>query len=119
MQKLRIGSVDYTIESVPKLHERYHLFGQVTYKDTHIQIDESLSQTRANEAVIHEMLHAILFEAGYMEQDEDLVNRTASVLTQVLRDNDFGFMRGESESERFERSLKESINEARGGVYER
>lgn len=89
----RIGSVDYTVELVPKLHHLYDLFGQVTYDDTHIQIDADLSPSRINDVLIHELLHAIFFQAGFVEQDEDTINRVAHVLAQVLRDNDFGFMR--------------------------
>lgn len=89
----RIGGNDYTVEIVPKLVERHCLFGQVTYKDTHVQIDDSLSPSRTNETLIHELLHAVLFEAGYEEQDEELVQRAANVLHGMLRDNDFGFIR--------------------------
>lgn len=90
----RVGGNDYKIKVVPKLYERHSLYGQVTYKDTHIQIDDSLSNTRTNECLIHELTHAMLFEAGYInDQDEDLVQRLASVLHCVLRDNDFEFIR--------------------------
>jgi Zn-dependent peptidase ImmA (M78 family) len=93
----RVGGIDYSVEIVPKLYEKHSLYGQVTYKDAHIQIDDSLSKNRENEVLVHELLHAMLFEAGYMEQDEELVNRLASVLHQVLRDNDFSFVRGEAD----------------------
>jgi hypothetical protein len=90
--KFRVGGIDYTVELVPQLVERHNLYGQVTYKDSHIQIDDSLSLTRTNEVIIHELTHAIFNEAGYVEQDEEMVRRIASVLHQVLRDNDFGFV---------------------------
>jgi hypothetical protein len=41
----------------------------------------------------------MLFEAGYDEQDEEQVRRLGNVLTQVLRDNNFDFMRDEDEEE--------------------
>lgn len=94
----RVGSVDYTVEQTPKLYHLYNLFGQVTYDDTHIQLEASMSQSRTNEVLVHELLHAIFYEAGFEEQDEDMINRVAKVLTQVLRDNDFNFIR-EEESE--------------------
>lgn len=96
-KSFRVGGVDYTVEVVPNLYHRYELFGQITYNDTHIQIEENLSEARSHEVLVHELLHGILFEAGYMEQDEELVRRVASVLHQVLRDNDFGFMRGDGD----------------------
>ena len=91
----RVGSVDYTVELVPKLYHLYERFGQVTYDDTNIQLDAGMSPTRLNDVLIHELLHAIFAEAGFDEQDEDTINRVGHVLAQVLRDNDFGFMRGE------------------------
>jgi hypothetical protein len=60
------------------------------------------------------LLHACLFEAGYDEQDEEQVRRLGNVLTQVLRDNDFGFMRDEETEAR--RSDIE-INEALEALY--
>lgn len=90
--KIRVGGIDYTIEMVPQLAERYNLYGQVTYDDSHIQIDDSLSLTRTNEIIIHELTHAIFYEAGYKDHDEELIDRISSVLHQVLRDNDFGFV---------------------------
>jgi hypothetical protein len=92
----RVGEIDYSVEVVPQLYERHQLYGQVTYKDAHIQIDDSLAKDRANETLIHELLHAMLFEAGYYDQDEELVKRLAAVLHQVLRDNDFSFVRGDA-----------------------
>ncbi len=37
--------------------------------------------------LIHELTHAMLQEAGYKEQDEDLVTRFSIILHQVLIDN--------------------------------
>lgn len=90
--KIRVGGIDYTVELVPKLAERHNLYGQVTFGDSHIRIDDSLSLTRTNETLIHELTHAIFFEAGYDDHEEEMVRRIASVLHQVLRDNDFGFV---------------------------
>lgn len=98
----RVGSVDYTVELVPKLQHLYDLFGQVTYDNTHIQIDAGLSPSRINDVLIHELLHAVFSEAGFREQDEDTINRVGKVLAQVLRDNDFGFMRDNNNEEESE-----------------
>jgi hypothetical protein len=97
----RIGAVDYTVELVPKLAHLHEVLGQVSYDDTNIQLEADMSPARCNDVLVHELLHAIFFEAGYGEQDEDTINRVGHVLAQVLRDNDFGFMR-KSEHEREE-----------------
>lgn len=93
-----VGSIDYTVEEVDGLHSKYELFGQVTYADGRVEIDSQLSQARKHNVIVHELLHAMFFEAGYDEQDEELVRRLGNVLTQVLRDNDFSFIsEGEAE----------------------
>ncbi|QHZ45870.1 hypothetical protein [Bacillus sp. NSP9.1] len=89
----RVGGVDYSVELVPDLNRLHQLWGQVTYQDTNIQIEKGLSPSRINNVLIHELTHAIFNEAGFMEQDEDVINRVAAVLHSVLRDNDFGFVR--------------------------
>lgn len=89
----RVGGVDYSVELVPDLNRLHQLWGQVTYQNTNIQIEKELSPSRINNVLIHELTHAIFNEAGFMEQDEDVINRVATVLHSVLRDNDFGFIR--------------------------
>jgi hypothetical protein len=93
----RVGTLDYRVTETPDLLRKHDLFGQVTYDDGLIEIEPTLSEQRKHNVIIHELLHAALFEAGYDEQDEEQVRRLGNVLTQVLRDNDFGFMREEEE----------------------
>ncbi|MEK4178541.1 ImmA/IrrE family metallo-endopeptidase [Aeribacillus sp. FSL K6-1121] len=93
--KFRIGCVNYEVKEVDELREKYSLYGQVTYDDCTIEIDADLSKERKHNVIAHELLHAMFFEAGYDEHDEDLIRRVGNVLAQVLRDNDFGFMRTE------------------------
>lgn len=67
--------------------------GACFYANTEIQILEDLSDERKNSVLVHEMTHAIFYEAGFGEQDEDMVNRVANVLCQVLKSNDFSWMK--------------------------
>ena len=97
-KSIRIGPVDYTVTLIDDLHDRgEELFGQVTYGDALIRIDSAPSEGRKKNILVHEMIHAMLYEAGYDEQDEDLVRRLSNVMAQVLRDNDFGFMKEDDE----------------------
>jgi hypothetical protein len=107
--KFRVGSVDYHLLEVPNLYRKYELFGQVAFDTCEIEIDADLDQIRKHNVIIHELLHAALFEAGYDEQDEEQVRRLGNVLTQVLRDNDFGFMRDEDEEESETRKALEAL----------
>ncbi|WP_061564943.1 hypothetical protein [Heyndrickxia coagulans] len=95
----RVGSNDYTIEMVNGLVRRHDLAGQVGYDDNVIKIDDALCKSRMHEVMVHELTHAMFEEAGYADDDkigsEDEVNRLGKVLHGMLRDNDFGFIRGE------------------------
>lgn len=94
---IRVGSVDYTVNVVKGIGDKYNLFGQVVYGDTSVDIDAALSEQRQHNVLVHELVHAMMFEAGIEDQDEDLVNRLGHVLHGVLRDNDFGFIRDEGD----------------------
>ncbi|UTR05177.1 ImmA/IrrE family metallo-endopeptidase [Alkalihalobacillus sp. LMS6] len=91
---IRVGSVDYVVSTQKDIYEQgVHLAGQVVYPQTAIMVDEEMSPSRKDNVLIHEITHAIFNEAGYNEQDEDLINRVGNVLHGMLRDNDFGFIR--------------------------
>jgi hypothetical protein len=97
--RFRVGTIDYTVTETSDLLRKHDLFGQVTYDDGLIEIEPLLCEQRKHNVIIHELLHTCLFEAGYDEQDEEQVRRLGNVLTQVLRDNDFGFMRDKTETD--------------------
>jgi hypothetical protein len=95
--KFRVGALDYHVKETQGLFHKHELFGQVTFDDGMIEIDSSLCEQRKHNVIIHELTHAIFFEAGYDEHEEEMVRRLGNVLTQVLRDNDFDFLREEEE----------------------
>jgi hypothetical protein len=88
-KQIKVGGAVYTVNEVEGLMRKLSLFGNVDFSDCIIQIDADLSEERKEQTIIHEMMHAIHFEAGYDPegQDEDLINRTANVLHQVIVDN--------------------------------
>jgi hypothetical protein len=88
-KQIKVGGAIYTVNEVDGLMRKLSLFGNVDFSDCIIQIDADLSEERKEQTIIHEMMHAVHFEAGYDPegQDEDLINRTANVLHQVIVDN--------------------------------
>ena len=64
---------------------------QVLYAETTIDIEPSMSESKKEQVFVHELVHAIFNEAGYDEQDEEMVNRLSIVLYQVLKQNDLKF----------------------------
>jgi Zn-dependent peptidase ImmA (M78 family) len=88
-KQLKIGGAIYTVNEVDGLLRKLNMYGNVDFSDCIIQIDADMSEERKEQTIIHEMMHAVHFEAGYNpeEQDEDMINRTANVLHQVIVDN--------------------------------
>jgi Zn-dependent peptidase ImmA (M78 family) len=88
-KQIKVGGTIYTVNEVDGLLRKLSMYGNVDFSDCIIQIDADMSEERKEQTIIHEMLHAVHFEAGYNpeEQDEDMINRTANVLHQVIVDN--------------------------------
>jgi len=91
--KIRIGANDYSVKLVENLLSDSDRLGDVIYTKSRIRIDSSLSKTVIKETLAHELVHAMLYEAGYDEQSEEQVVSLGKVLAMLLRDNDFTFMR--------------------------
>lgn len=85
--KVKVGGVHYTFEEQKNLISIEDSWGRIDFFNSHIRIDASLSDDRKMQTIIHELTHAIFLEAGYKEQDEDMINRVSIVLNQVLQDN--------------------------------
>lgn len=96
IRQLKIGGIYYYINEVEWKQESNGnmMFGLTHKESSTIEINTLISPQLQKQTLIHEMLHAVFFEAG-IEQDneEDLVNRIANVLYQVLQDNDFEFLK--------------------------
>lgn len=65
--------------------------GACRYTSTEIDVLSTTTIERQQEILVHELLHAILFESGFREHEEELVERVGKVLYQVLKDNKFNF----------------------------
>ncbi|PGC80277.1 ImmA/IrrE family metallo-endopeptidase [Bacillus toyonensis] len=87
MSLVKIGGVSYGLEEVEGLAKEHQVLGHILYDDLKIKLDASMPQDRKEETLIHEITHGIFYEAGYEEQDEDMINRVGKVLYQVIKDN--------------------------------
>lgn len=94
MDKVKIGGIVYSVEIKEDLVGHTGNWGETNLKKTTIVLDSNMSKQRTDQTLVHEIVHGIFEEAGF-EQDEDKVNRLGIVLYQVLKDNDFSFLRDE------------------------
>ncbi|MGX7025863.1 hypothetical protein [Vagococcus hydrophili] len=88
--EIKVGSVSYSIVEKPfiEIDSDRNYQGCCDYPNTEIAILKDISKERKSDVFIHELTHAIFYEAGFEEQDEDMINRVAKVLHQVLTDNE-------------------------------
>ena len=93
--KVKVAGIEYTVEQVSfvEIDGSRNYNGVCWYDQTKIELIDDISAERKKEVFVHEMLHAIFNEAGYDEQDEDMIVRVGKVLHQVLRDNDFNWLK--------------------------
>lgn len=89
--QVNVAGIDYTVQYQEDLLKTHSLMGQVIYAESKIDIDSSMSESKQEQVFVHELVHAMLNEAGYDEQDEEMVNRLSIVLYQVLKQNDLKF----------------------------
>ena len=96
LESVKVGGINYKVELVDLTTQRDDEIGwQLGYCHFHkdlIEINSMISEQRQRQTLVHEMMHAIYEEAG-VEQDEGNVDALAKVLYQVLKDNDFSWLR--------------------------
>lgn len=89
--EIKVGGVFYNVICKPyiEIESDRNYQGVCDYQNTEICILEDLSKERRKDVFFHELTHAIFCEAGYEEQDEDMINRIGKILHQVISDNEF------------------------------
>ncbi|HGN7345485.1 TPA: hypothetical protein ACKW5K_002708 [Staphylococcus aureus] len=85
---INVCGVKYKIVQLEDVDNNPNCLGLCIYKDSLIQLKRGLSYERKKQILIHELLHAMMYEAGYEEHDEELVNNLSIVINQVISQND-------------------------------
>ena len=96
LDKIKIGGIVYDVELKELEVEQGVQLGWCEYAKSKIEINNhNVSDRKQEQAIIHEMTHAIIHEAGldFGEDEESIVNHISLMLHQVLKDNDFGWLR--------------------------
>lgn len=95
-----INGLPYTIQQgIFKELQDEDLGGRVTYDTLYIQIMEDLKPDIKSYVVVHEITHAVLFEAnaGNYDSKETFVEALAWQLLYFLQDNDLSILKPEGE----------------------
>ena len=92
--KLRIGAFDYTLvyfdeELVEKDvdGDKYKLFGRIDFEKLTIDIWNGVHPQMTPQVIMHEIVHGILYHAGYQDHSEELINAITNGLLALSRDN--------------------------------
>jgi hypothetical protein len=91
--KVIVAGVEYKVVEVENVivNGSVDYVGSCSYGNTEIEILSRLSETKKEQTLVHEILHACFNEAGFDEQDEDTIKRVSNVLYQVLKENKLYF----------------------------
>lgn len=97
-QSVKVGAMTYDVVVVPNMLAERSLFGEVDVANQTIKIAGDISPERQFNALMHELYHAIRFEAGDVgDHGEQEIRAVSNMLTQVFVDNGLNFGGGTDE----------------------
>lgn len=84
-----VAGITYKVQEKEyiEINDNANALGCCTYDKALIEVKSTMSNERKEEVFMHELFHAILFESGYDDHDEEMVNRASKVFYQVVKDN--------------------------------
>lgn len=96
---LNIGGVKYQVIEEQDVMVAKDLLGENCARTSTMTLRKDQHPTRKLQTLVHEILHALVYEAGLDEkyQDHDIVNPLSNALFRFMRDNDLGWVREENE----------------------
>lgn len=86
--KYELAGVTYTVEEVEfvEIGNDTDIMSGHDFKNCEIQILKNMSLDNKKQSLAKELTHAIFYEAGYKEQDENMIDRISLVLYEFLDD---------------------------------
>lgn len=85
---INVCGVKYYVMQAEEVDNDPSCLGICIYRESLIQIKRGLSTERKKQVLVHELLHAMMYEAGYEEHDEELVKNLSVVINQVVSQNE-------------------------------
>jgi hypothetical protein len=84
-ESIEVNGVTYTVVREKDLMRTHEALGYCDYITARIVLDADLDGDRLYQVFVHEFVHALFFESGYDEHDEDMINRLGITLHNVLK----------------------------------
>ena len=92
--KIRILGIDYSVREVQLINDDDTIMGLCRYQANEILIKKGLSDADKKITLIHEILHAVLGQLGFENENdnENMIKSLSTALYLVLSENDLGFL---------------------------
>jgi len=88
IEAVKIGGIVYQVQLVPDLADgKQKLDGHIQYRPCLIQIEAQLAEQMQMLTLWHEILHAMLTQAGQKQLPEPVIEALTYGIFQALRDN--------------------------------
>lgn len=88
-ERVQIGPTTYQVAVVEELADgSAELYGDIDYGKCRIRITAESDAQKQRVTLWHEVLHAILYQAGMTDHDEQVIDALAYGITQALRENE-------------------------------
>lgn len=93
LKTVKIGGLNYKVTFTDNVEKGERLFGNISYPELEIRIDNTYPEKIQQLAFLHEIVHGILNHIGKhdLQNDDEFVEVFSNVLYQVLKDNDLNF----------------------------
>lgn len=87
--RIKILNLEFEIKEVECISHGGSQIGEINHLDQVIFIKKGLSEERKKIVLLHEILHSIFEQLGFMEEhdNEHLIDSLASSIYQILNDN--------------------------------
>lgn len=88
LDRIKIGGIYFAVKRDDSVYDRQH-FGEINIAKSEILLATNLDEQSAKLTLLHEIIHAILIQAGmkFDEQDEKWIDVAAYGFLQVMHDN--------------------------------
>lgn len=88
IQEVKVGPIIYTVKEVDAIREGANEYdGMIYYNEARIEVDQGLDHQFERVVLMHEIMHAVLKQAGQASGDEKLITALGYGLVDLIQQN--------------------------------
>lgn len=85
-ETVKVGAITYQVKQESRTAD-HSAYGMILYSESLISIQPGMSDDYKRVTLWHEMIHAMMHDAGLREHDETIVTALSHKIVQVLKEN--------------------------------